>query len=141
MVGTLTFLGKRGEKQLSCCPLSIGGKAKPKDTEFGHKIWYAEVEGGLISEYRILVGNPPDAQQLVPTLKTHRRLFGQAPREVSGDRGIYSPENERAASVCLGLAVSRNAGSGASGKPGSGPRNASATGLKAALVTCGAHGA
>ena len=72
------------------------GKAKPKDTEFGHKIWYAEVDGGLISEYRILTGNPPDAQQLLPSLKAHRRLFGKAPREVSGDRGIYSPENERA---------------------------------------------
>lgn len=71
------------------------GKAKPKETEFGHKIWYAEVDGGLISEYRILPGNPPDAQQLVPTLKRHRRLFGKAPREVSGDRGIHSPENER----------------------------------------------
>ncbi len=73
------------------------GKAKPKDTEFGHKIWYAEVEGGLISEYRILTGNPPDAQHLLPSLKAHRRLFGQAPREVSGDRGIYSPDNEREA--------------------------------------------
>jgi len=71
------------------------GKAKPKETEFGHKIWYAEVDGGLISEYRILPGNPPDAQQLLPTLKMHRRLFGQAPREVSGDRGVHSPENER----------------------------------------------
>ncbi len=73
------------------------GKAKPKDTEFGRKLWYAEVEGGLISEYRILPGNPPDAQQLRPSLKTHRRLFGKAPHEISGDRGIYSPENERAA--------------------------------------------
>jgi transposase, IS5 family len=73
------------------------GKAKPKDTEFGHKIWYAEVDGGLISEYRILPGNPPDAQQLPPSLKSHRRLFGKAPREVSGDRGIYSPQNERVA--------------------------------------------
>jgi IS5 family transposase len=73
------------------------GKAKPKDTEFGHKIWYAEVDGGLISEYRILVGNPPDADQLLPSLKAHRRQFGKAPREVSGDRGIYSPENERQA--------------------------------------------
>ena len=73
------------------------GKAKPKDTEFGHKLWYAEVDGGLISEYRILTGNPPDADQLQPSLKAHRRQFGQAPREVSGDRGIYSPENERQA--------------------------------------------
>jgi transposase, IS5 family len=71
------------------------GKAKPKDTEFGHKIWYAEVDGGLISEYRLLTGNPPDAEQLRPSLKAHRQQFGKAPREVSGDRGIYSPENER----------------------------------------------
>ncbi len=73
------------------------GKAKPKDTEFGHKIWYAEVDGGLISEYRLLTGNPPEADQLLPSLKAHRRQFGKAPREVSGDRGIYSPENERQA--------------------------------------------
>jgi transposase, IS5 family len=70
------------------------GKAKPKDTEFGHKIWYAEVDGGLISEYRILTGNPPDAQQLLTSLKAHRHLFGKAPHELSGDRGIYSPDNE-----------------------------------------------
>ena len=73
------------------------GKAKPKDTEFGHKIWYAEVDGGVISEYRILAGNPPEAPELLPSLKMHRRLFGKAPREVSGDRGIHSPENERQA--------------------------------------------
>jgi len=73
------------------------GKAKPKETEFGHKIWYAEVDGGLISEYRILSGNPPDADQVLPSLKAHRRRFGKAPRELSGDRGLYSPENERQA--------------------------------------------
>lgn len=73
------------------------GKGKPHETEFGHKLWYAEVDGGLISEYQILVGNPPDADQFVASLKAHRRQFGKAPREVSGDRGVYSPENERAA--------------------------------------------
>jgi IS5 family transposase len=73
------------------------GKGKPHDTEFGHKLWYAEVDGGLISEYRILPGNPPDADQLWTSLKAHQRQFGKAPRELSGDRGVYSPENERAA--------------------------------------------
>ncbi len=73
------------------------GKAQPKETEFGHKIWYAEVDGGLISDYRILSGNPPDAQPFQASLKAHRRQFGQAPHEVSGDRGVYSPENEQAA--------------------------------------------
>jgi IS5 family transposase len=73
------------------------GKAKPQDTEFGHKLWYAEVDGGLISEYRLLAGNPPDADQLPTSLKAHRRQFGHAPRELSGDRGVYSPANERTA--------------------------------------------
>lgn len=35
------------------------GKAPPRDTEFGRKVGYAEVDGGLISEYRLLPGNPP----------------------------------------------------------------------------------
>lgn len=73
------------------------GKAKPSDTEFGHKVWYAEVDGGLISEYRILEGNPPDADQLPTSLKVPQRQFGHAPRELSGDRGIYSPANEQKA--------------------------------------------
>ena len=75
----------------------VRGKAAPKETEFGHKIWYAEVDGGLITEYRLLTGNPPDALQVIPSLRQHRRLFKRAPREVSGDRGLYSPENETAA--------------------------------------------
>jgi IS5 family transposase len=73
------------------------GKAKPKDTEFGCKVWFNEVEGGLISDYRLLPGNPPEERQVIPSLKQHRELFGHAPRELSGDRGTYSPENEREA--------------------------------------------
>ena len=71
------------------------GKAAPHETEFGIKVWYAEVEGGLISEYRLLRGNPQDAPQVVPSVQAHRRHFGRAPREVSGDRGLHSAENER----------------------------------------------
>jgi IS5 family transposase len=73
------------------------GKAKPKDTEFGRKIWYAEVEGGLISEYRLLKGNPDEAQFLLPSLRYHCRLFGKPPEEVCGDRGLHSPNNEQQA--------------------------------------------
>jgi IS5 family transposase len=90
-----------GDKVLSLfephTALICRGKAKPKDTEFGRKIWYGEVDGGLISEYRLLKGNPHEAPFLVPSLKHHCRLFGKAPEEVSGDRGIYSPENEEQA--------------------------------------------
>jgi len=72
----------------------VRGKAGPKATEFGHKVWYAEVEGGLIADYRVLHGNPPDALEVIPSVRHHRRLFGKAPRELSGDRGLYSPDNE-----------------------------------------------
>src|SRR4030095_10046062 len=34
------------------------GKRPPHETEFGRKLWYGEVDGGIISEYRILHGNP-----------------------------------------------------------------------------------
>ncbi len=73
------------------------GKAKPKDTEFGRKIWYGEIDGGLISEYRLLVGNPDEAQYLIPSVQHHCQLFGKPPREVCGDRGIHSTANEKEA--------------------------------------------
>jgi IS5 family transposase len=76
------------------------GKAKPKETEFGRKIWYAEVDGGLISEYRLLKGNPDEAQFLIPSVRHHCQLFGQPPDEVCGDRGLHSPENEQQARAC-----------------------------------------
>jgi IS5 family transposase len=71
------------------------GKAPPRDTEFGRKVWYSEVDGGLISEYRILSGNPPDNQdQWAASLKHHRRLFGHPPTTATADRGMYSLNNE-----------------------------------------------
>lgn len=73
------------------------GKAQPKETEFGCKVWFGEVDGGLISEYRLLTGNPPDERQVLASVRHHRQLFGRAPRELSGDRGTYSPENEQQA--------------------------------------------
>ncbi|MEK7756303.1 MAG: ISNCY family transposase [Planctomycetota bacterium] len=72
-------------------------RGKPKDTEFGRKIWYGEVDGGLISEYRLLVGNPDEAQYLLPSVQHHRQLFGKLPKEVCGDRGIHSARNEKEA--------------------------------------------
>ncbi|HYN90228.1 MAG TPA: ISNCY family transposase, partial [Ardenticatenaceae bacterium] len=74
-------------------------KGKPgKPTEFGRVAWLDEVDGGIISRYAILDGNPPDADQLVPSLDHHLELFGKPPDLLAGDRGLYSPENERYAS-------------------------------------------
>jgi IS5 family transposase len=73
------------------------GKRPPHETEFGRKLWYSEVDGGLISEYRILHGNPPDDQQWVASLKQHQKVFGHPPDVATADRGVYSIENERVA--------------------------------------------
>jgi IS5 family transposase len=73
------------------------GKRPPHETEFGRKLWYSEVDGGIISEYRILHGNPPDDQQWVTSLKHHQTVFGHPPELATGDRGVYSVDNERLA--------------------------------------------
>jgi IS5 family transposase len=69
-----------------------GKETKP--VEYGHKIWLDEVDGGIVSGYRILDGNPPDAQQWQPSLKAHQKLFHHPPQQASADRGLYSPDNE-----------------------------------------------
>jgi IS5 family transposase len=63
--------------------------------EYGHKIWLNEVEGGLVSHYRILEGNPSDELQWKPSLKAHQATFQYPPQQASGDRGLYSEPNEQ----------------------------------------------
>jgi transposase, IS5 family len=70
------------------------GKAG-KETEYGHKVWLEETEGGIISGYRVLEGNPADRDQLLPALEHHGQRFGKPPRLLAADRAVYSPENER----------------------------------------------
>lgn len=71
------------------------GKPRPHDTEFGHKIRYAEVEKGLISDWQLLAeGNPPDAPYLPLALKQHQTLFGHAPEVLTTDRHFFTPDNE-----------------------------------------------
>ena len=70
------------------------GKAG-KDTEFGRKVWLEESEGGIISGYRILEGNPADQDQLVAVLDHHQQRFGKPPWLVATDRAAYSSDNER----------------------------------------------
>jgi IS5 family transposase len=74
------------------------GKPEPHETEFGHKVNYAEVEHGLISDWQVIAkGNPPDSEMLAPMLRRHCKRFGHAPRLLAADRGLFSPENERLA--------------------------------------------
>jgi IS5 family transposase len=71
-------------------------RGKPQhEVEFGHKVWLDEVDGGILSGFRILDGNPADAQQWVPTLDHHIQQFARPPNSASADRGVYSQANER----------------------------------------------
>jgi transposase, IS5 family len=72
-----------------------GKESRP--VEYGHKVWLNEVEGGLVSHYRILDGNPSDEQQWKPSLKAHLKTFHQPPDQASGDRGLFSEPNEQLA--------------------------------------------
>jgi IS5 family transposase len=64
-----------------------------KPVEFGYKVLLNEVENGVISDYKVFVGNPNDATMTVPAVKDHKRLFGYAPSEVATDKGFTSKEN------------------------------------------------
>ncbi len=72
-----------------------GKESRP--VEYGHKLWLNEVEGGLVSHYRILEGNPSDEQQWKPSLKAHLTTFQQPPVQASADRGLSSEPNEKIA--------------------------------------------
>jgi IS5 family transposase len=72
-----------------------GKESRP--VEYGHKVWLNEVEGGLVSHYRVLEGNPSDEQQWKPSLKAHLKTFHQPPHQASGDRGLFSAANEQLA--------------------------------------------
>lgn len=69
-----------------------GKESRP--VEYGHKVWLNEVNGGIISHYRILHGNPPDDLQWQPSLQAHLATFQEPPQQASADRGVYSEPNE-----------------------------------------------
>lgn len=72
------------------------GKAG-KPTEFGRVLWLGETEGGIITQARVLDGNPDDAAQFVPSLDVHCEQFGHPPTLVAGDGKLATATNERTA--------------------------------------------
>lgn len=68
------------------------GKAQ-KPVEFGHKVFLAESAQGLITDYRVLAGNPVDSDQVKASLERHQQIFQHPPEWYATDRGFYSAEN------------------------------------------------
>ena len=65
--------------------------------EYGHKVWLNEVDGGIVSHYRLLEGNPNDENQWEPSLQAHHQSFKAYPEQASADRGLSSSANEKTA--------------------------------------------
>ena len=61
--------------------------------EFGHKVFLAESAKGLITQYEVLKGNPPDEVHVASSLQRHRQAFGRAPQLYGSDRGFFSEPN------------------------------------------------
>src|SRR5262249_52609462 len=61
--------------------------------EFGHKVFLAESAQGLITQYEVLKGNPPDEVHVLPSLERHEETFGCAPQVYGADRGFFSEPN------------------------------------------------
>ena len=68
------------------------GKAG-KPIEFGHKVYLAETRSGLITQYSVLDGNPSDEDHVLTSVRSHKEVFGCAPKLYANDRGAYSPDN------------------------------------------------
>jgi IS5 family transposase len=61
--------------------------------EFGHKVFLAESAEGLITQYEVLKGNPPDEVHVASSLQHHLQAFGWAPQLYGSDRGFFSEQN------------------------------------------------
>lgn len=64
-----------------------------KPVEFGHKVFLAESARGLITQYRVLDGNPTDEAEVKASLQRHKEVFGDAPELFSADRGFFSEDS------------------------------------------------
>ena len=68
-----------------------------KPVEFGRTLWIDEVDGGIVSGYRVLEEAGQDYPYLAERLVRHQERFGKPPWLLAGDRGVSSPGNERLA--------------------------------------------
>jgi IS5 family transposase len=65
--------------------------------EFGRKIVLDEVDGGLVTRYAVMDGNPPDAPELPTSLAEHQMRFGRAPAVLTADRAFFTLANAQMA--------------------------------------------
>lgn len=74
-------------------PIKKGRLGKP--VEFGSKAQVLDNQDGLILDYEVKTGNPPDAEQLVPAVKRVQNRLGRALEQVAADRGYSETSVEK----------------------------------------------
>lgn len=72
--------------------LKRGKAAKP--IEFGHKILVAQSEEKFITHYQVLARQQEDKDLLDEALRSHERLFGDAPDVLAADKGFYESREQ-----------------------------------------------
>jgi transposase, IS5 family len=65
-------------------PICKGRLGKP--VEFGYKAQVADNPDGVVLDYQVELGNPPDAPLLVPAIQRIGQRAGRSPRAVTADR-------------------------------------------------------
>ena len=63
--------------------------------EFGYKAQVVDNPDGIVADYTVMVGNPPDAPLLVPAIKRVIAHTHKPPRAVTADRGYGEARVER----------------------------------------------
>jgi hypothetical protein len=118
------------------------GKAQPKETEFGRKIWFAEVEGGLVSgaswqAIRRIIHRSSRACISIGDCSSARRrslvvIAGFTRRPMNSRPGPWGSS----ASACPNRGTRQPSAAGTKSSVGSAPPNAFGRALKDGLANC-----
>jgi IS5 family transposase len=90
-------------------PIRKGRIDRP--VEFGYKAQVTDNDDGIVVDYAVETGNPPDAPQLAPAISRIRQRAGRAPRSVTADRsyGELATDRELEALGVRTIAIPRKA--------------------------------
>jgi IS5 family transposase len=75
-------------------PIAKGRIDRP--VEFGYKAQVVDNEDGIVLDYTVEQGNPPDAPQLAPAIVRITQHTSQAPHQVTADRGYGEADTAKA---------------------------------------------
>jgi transposase, IS5 family len=93
-------------------PIVKGRLGKP--VEFGYKAQVADNPDGVVLDYQVEIGNPPDAPMLVPAVERISQRAGRIPKAVTADRqyGEAAIDTELAALSVQRVAIPRKGQAG-----------------------------